>query len=268
MNNSVIRVSNLVKHFGVVKAVDGVSFEVKRGECFGLLGRNGAGKSTIIKMLIALLPPDHGEVQVNGYDISKDPQGVRSTIGYVAQSLSVDATLTGRENLDIFGKLYFLNKRERAERIPKILSLMDLNDAADRPASQYSGGMVRRLEIGQSILHAPPLVFLDEPTVGMDPVARAALWKHIKRLQRQGDMTILLTTHYMEEAEKLCSRMAIMNQGKIVASGSLAELRKLIKRPKASLEEIFVKFTGHHEPESKGDFRDVQRSRRISKRLA
>jgi ABC-2 type transport system ATP-binding protein len=267
VKDDIISVKGLVKHFGPVKAVDGIDFEVKRGECFGLLGRNGAGKSTTIKMLIGLLPPDAGEASINGHDLKADPLGVRSSIGYVAQSLSVDGVLTGRQNLDIFGKLYNLSSATRKERIPKILQLMDLEEAADRPVGQYSGGMIRRLEIGQSILHEPPLVFLDEPTVGMDPVSRNALWAHIRKLQKRGDMSILLTTHYMEEAEELCTRLAIMDQGKIVARGSMAELRKLAKKPKASLDQIFVHFTGHHEPEHKGDLRDVQRSRRIAKRL-
>jgi ABC-2 type transport system ATP-binding protein len=261
-----IFIKGLVKHFGQVKAVDGIDLSVRPGECFGLLGRNGAGKSTTIKMLIGLLPPDGGEARVHGHDLFKDAQGLRADIGYVPQSLSVDGVLTGRENLDFFGKLYSLPGTVRRERIPEILDMLDLGDAADRPAATYSGGMIRRLEVGQSILHRPPVVFLDEPTTGLDPVARVSLWGYLSRLRKQFGMTLLLTTHYMEEAERLCDRMAIMDRGKITAMGTLADLRRKARRPKANLEEIFVRLVGHLENEE-GSLSDVQRSRRNSKRL-
>jgi ABC-2 type transport system ATP-binding protein len=263
---SAIRVQGLVKHFGGVKAVDGIDLEVRRGECFGLLGRNGAGKSTTIKMLIGLLPPDAGRAVVHGHDLFKDAQGLRADIGYVPQSLSLDGILTGRENLDLFGKLYALPGPVRRRRIPEILELLDLADAADRPAATYSGGMIRRLEVGQSILHRPAVVFLDEPTTGLDPVARAGLWEYLQRLRKQFGMTLLLTTHYMEEAERLCGRMAIMTHGKITAMGALADLRRQTHLPKAGLDRIFVHLAGQTETEE-GNLRDVQRSRRNSKRL-
>lgn len=261
-----ISIRVLTKHFGPVRAVDGISLSVRHGECFGLLGRNGAGKSTTIKMLIGLLPPDGGEARVQGHDLFTDAQRLRGSIGYVPQSLSVDGVLTGRENLDFFGQLYNLPGSLRRQRIPEILEMLDLGDAADRPASTYSGGMIRRLEVGQSILHRPPVVFLDEPTTGLDPVARVSLWSYLTRLRKQFGMTLLLTTHYMEEAEQLCDRMAIMDRGKIAAMGSLAELRRQARMPKASLEKIFVHLVGHLEPEE-GNLRDVQRSRNNSKRL-
>jgi ABC-2 type transport system ATP-binding protein len=266
VNEDAIYIRGLVKHFGQVKAVDSIDLHVRQGECFGLLGRNGAGKSTTIKMLIGLLPPDAGEARVHGHDLFKDAQALRSTIGYVPQSLSVDGVLSGRENLDFFGKLYNLPGRIRRERIPEILDMLDLSEAADRPASTYSGGMIRRLEVGQSILHRPPVVFLDEPTTGLDPVARVSLWGYLNQLRRKFGMTLLLTTHYMEEAERLCDRMAIMDQGRIKAMGTLAELRRQTRLPKGSLEKIFVRLAGHLE-NSEGSIRDVQRSRRSARRL-
>jgi ABC-2 type transport system ATP-binding protein len=251
-----------------VKAVDGIDLSIAPGECFGLLGRNGAGKSTTIKMLIGLLPPDAGRATVNGYDLSTQSQRLRASIGYVPQSLSVDGLLTGRQNLDFFGKLYGLPGAVRRERIPEVLGMLDLIDAADRPAGTYSGGMIRRLEVGMSILHTPPVVFLDEPTVGLDPVARQTLWKHLERLRKRYGMTVLLTTHYMEEAELLCERVAIMQAGKIAAQGTLPELRKLVRKPKASLEQVFVTLAGHElAAETEGDIHAVSRSRRTAKRL-
>ena len=240
---------------------------MRPGECFGLLGRNGAGKSTTIKMLIALLPQDAGEVEINGFDLKKDPLSVRASIGYVPQSLSIDATLTARENLDVFGKFYGLDAATRRSRSAEILKVLDLEDAADRPVGQYSGGMIRRLEVGQSILHQPPLLFLDEPTTGLDPVARASLWAYIGRLQKSLGISILLTTHYMEEAEKLCGRMAIMDKGRIVAMGNMKELRRLARKPKASMDQIFTYFTGQAGPEE-GNIHDVQKSRRVARRLS
>jgi ABC-2 type transport system ATP-binding protein len=265
-----ILVQALKKHFGPVHAVDGIDLAVAPGECFGLLGRNGAGKSTTIKMLIGLLPPDQGSATVNGFDLATQAQRLRASIGYVPQSLSVDGQLTGRQNLDFFGKLYGLSGAQRRERIPQVLEMLDLADAADRAASTYSGGMIRRLEVGQAVLHTPPVVFLDEPTVGLDPVARISLWKHLEGLRKRYGMTLLLTTHYMEEAELLCDRVAIMQAGKIAAQGGMGQLRKIVKKPKASLEQVFITLAGREqavEPEKEGGFHAVQRSRRNAKRL-
>lgn len=262
----IIKVQNLTKSFKEVQAVKGISFEVAHGECFALLGPNGAGKSATIKILITLLAPDSGEAWVNGYSL-KEPARIRASIGYVPQSLSVDGILTGWENLMIFGKLYGMNSRELKERIPRILELMDLTEAARRPVAHYSGGMVRRLEVGQAILHHPAVIFLDEPTVGLDPVARNALWGHIRELQKEYGMTMFLTTHYMEEAQELCDRIAIMNKGSIEVIGTLEELRKKAKMPQASMDELFVHFVGPLEPEEQGDLRDVKRTRRIARRL-
>jgi ABC-2 type transport system ATP-binding protein len=268
LEDSTIIVHGLIKSFGAVRAVDGIDLDVRPGECFGLLGRNGAGKSTTIKMLIGLLPPDAGRAQVAGHDLFRDAQGLRADIGYVPQSLSVDGVLTGRENLDFMGRLYALGKAERRRRIDEILEMLDLAEAADRPASTYSGGMVRRLEVGQSILHRPRVVFLDEPTTGLDPVARVALWDYLSRLRKESGMTLLLTTHYMDEAERLCDRLAIMDRGRIAALGSLADLRRQTRRPRANLETIFVHLAGNPAATEEGNLRDVQRSRRHTRRLS
>jgi ABC-2 type transport system ATP-binding protein len=262
-----IEVHDLSKSFKDVHAVQNVSFSVAKGECFALLGPNGAGKSTTIKMLITLLSPDSGEAKVNGFSL-KEPSHIRESIGYVPQSLSVDGSLTAFQNLSIFGKLYGLTSAELKERVPRILAMMDLTDAAHRPVSQFSGGMVRRLEIGQSILHRPAVIFLDEPTVGLDPVARNTLWKHIRQLRKEYGTTLLMTTHYMEEAEELCDRIAVMDKGRIVAIGTLKELRKEARMPRATMDELFVHFVGSsHSDEQEGGLANVKRSRNIAKRL-
>ena len=267
MAEPIIRVESLSKSFKEVQAVKGISFEITHGECFALLGPNGAGKTTTIKMLITLLAPDGGEAWVNGFSL-EEPGRIRESIGYVPQSLSVDGSLTGWENLSIFGKLYGMDSRELKERIPRILKLMDLTEAAHRPVAHYSGGMVRRLEVGQAILHHPAVIFLDEPTVGLDPVARKALWGHIQELQKEYGMTMFLTTHYMDEAQELCDRIAIMNKGSIGVIGTLAQLRKKAKMPRANMDELFVKFVGKMEPEEQGDLSDVKRVRRTARRLS
>jgi ABC-2 type transport system ATP-binding protein len=246
--------------------VDGIDFEVRRGECFGLVGPNGAGKTTTIKMLATLLPPTAGEAEVAGHSVRKEPRAVRAAIGYVPQSVSVDGLLTGSENLRFYGRFYGLTNAESRVRVPRILSLFGLAEAADRQVATYSGGMVRRLEIGLSILHEPAVVFLDEPTVGLDPVSRKALWGHIQALQHRSGLTILMTTHYLEEAEHLCGRIAIMNRGRIAAMGTLADLRRQTKLPGASLDRIFTRVAGGVQSEH-GDFMAVKRGRRLAQRL-
>ncbi len=262
-----IEVRGLSKSFKEVRAVQDVSFNVAPGECFALLGPNGAGKSTTIKMLITMLSPDSGDALVNGFSLKEEPARIRESIGYVPQSLSVDGTLTGLENLTIFGKLYGLSKAQLKERVPQILEMLDLTEAAHRPVAHYSGGMVRRLEIGQSILHRPAVVFLDEPTTGLDPVARNALWGHIRELRKEYGMTLLMTTHYMEEAQVLCDRIAIMDKGRIEVMGTLKELRKKARKPRATMDELFVHFVGPSESDEQGGLANVKRSRRIAQRL-
>ncbi|SFU65550.1 ATP-binding cassette domain-containing protein [Alicyclobacillus macrosporangiidus] len=264
MSDSVV-VEGLSKRFGAYQAVDDVSFRTQAGECFGLLGPNGAGKSTTIKMLATLLRPDAGRALVAGFDVVAEPQRVRSAIGYVPQMLSVNSALTGYENLVICARLQGLRPRARKVRIDEVITMLGLEDAAHRLVRTYSGGMVRRLEIGQAILHRPKVLFLDEPTVGLDPVARQSVWEHIERLRRDYGMTVFLTTHYMEEAESLCSRIAIMSRGRVAALGTLAELRDRVGNPEATLNEIFVHFAGQFQHE--GGLRDVSRTRRIARRL-
>jgi len=262
----IIRVDGLVKAFGEVRAVDGIDFTVRRGECFGLVGPNGAGKTTTIKILITLLAADSGEAVVDGHSVRNEPRKVRRSIGYVPQSVSVDGLLTGYENMSFHGRFQGMKRREIARRIPRILALFDLEKAADRRVATYSGGMIRRLEIGMSVLHRPRAIFLDEPTVGLDAVSRKALWRHIKDLRKNEGVTVFMTTHYLEEAESLCTRIAIMNMGKISAMGTMAGLRKQTAMPGASLEKMFIKLAGRIESD-KGDLMAVKRSRRLAQRL-
>jgi ABC-2 type transport system ATP-binding protein len=194
---AIIEVQNLVKRFGEHTAVNGVSFEVERGEVFGLLGPNGAGKSTTIKMLTTLLAPTAGSARVAGFDIIHQTSSVRHNIGYVPQALSADGSLTGYENLLIFAKLYDLPRKIRARRVQEVLSFVGLTDASNQLVQHYSGGMIRRLEVAQSLLHQPQVLFLDEPTVGLDPIARQAIWDHLMQLRSETDMTIFVTTHSM-----------------------------------------------------------------------
>jgi ABC-2 type transport system ATP-binding protein len=263
----VIRVERLEKRFGDVCAVAGIDFSVYAGECFGLLGPNGAGKSTTIKMMTGLLKADGGSsIDIGGLSVTKFPARVRSLIGYVPQMLSVDGALTGYENLLIFAKLYGLRRGEREARIREILDVFGLEEAAHRPVRTYSGGMIRKLEIGQAVLHRPRVLFLDEPTVGLDPVARKSVWEHIERLRREQRMTIVLTTHYMDEAESLCTRIAIMSRGRIAALGTTQELRAQAGKPDASMDDVFAHFAGKFE-HTEGEMRHVFRSRRTARRL-
>src|SRR5436309_6010132 len=214
-SSPMIEVVDLVKSFGDHKAVDTVSFSVNQGEVFGLLGPNGAGKSTIIKILTTLLPLTSGRASVVGFDVTKQAMSVRRRIGYVPQALSADGSLTGYENLMVFARLYDVPGREQRSRVEEALDFMGLTDAAKRLVSQYSGGMVRRLEIAQTLIHRPRVLFLDEPTIGLDPVARRVVWEHLEALRTEYGTTLFITTHYMEEAEELAHRVAIMNRGHI-----------------------------------------------------
>ncbi|MHB8622346.1 MAG: ATP-binding cassette domain-containing protein [Sulfuricaulis sp.] len=258
--------NTLTRRFGELTAVDALSLSVETGEIFGLLGRNGAGKTTLIRMLTTLLQPTSGSATVAGADIIHQAAEVRRLIGYVPQALSADGELTGYENLLIFAKLYDIPRLERADRIRDGLAFMGLTDAAGRLVKTYSGGMIRRLEIAQSMLHRPKVLFLDEPTIGLDPVAREAVWKHIERLREDYDTTIFLTTHYMEEAEHLCNRVAIMRQGKIMAIGTLGELKQAIGGNGATLDEVFSHYTDDS-VESDDGYLETASMRRTVKRL-
>jgi ABC-2 type transport system ATP-binding protein len=263
---AILETESLTRRFDKLIAVDAVTISVERGEVFGLLGPNGAGKTTAIKMLITLLPPTSGTARVAGFDIIRNASSVRRVIGYVPQAISVDGSLTGYENLLIFAKLYDIPRSDRKPRVRDALEFVGLADVADKLVRQYSGGMIRRLEIAQSTLHRPLVLFLDEPTVGLDPIARKAVWGHIERLRTDYGTTIFLTTHYMEEADSLCSRVAIMHLGKIVASDTTDGLKASIGKSDATLGDVFIHYAGDS-LESGGSYHETSRERRRAKRL-
>ncbi len=220
-----ITVSGLIRKFGPATAVDGISFQVDRGEFFGFLGPNGAGKTTLIRMLTTLLKPTGGQAVVSGFDVAEYPARVRKHIGVVPQAMTSDLDLTGRENMDIYGRFYGIRSRERKERTDYLLEMVGLAQRAGDLVATYSGGMRRRLEIARVLVHKPALLFLDEPTIGLDPQSRRVVWGLLKKLSQGDSITIFLTTHYMEEAEMLCGRVAIIDAGKIIAMGSPAGLK-------------------------------------------
>jgi ABC-2 type transport system ATP-binding protein len=261
----VIEAEGLTRTFGELVAVDHVSLAVDQGVMFGLLGPNGAGKSTTIKMLTTLLPITSGEARVAGFDVGCEAPQVRRRIGYVPQLVSADGGLTGRENLTLSARLYRVTGPERRRRIAEALAFMDLVDAADRLVRTYSGGMIRRLEIAQAMLHEPEVLFLDEPTIGLDPVARRAVWDRLRELQRRALTTILLTTHDMEEADVLCDRLAILYQGRVALTGVPSDLKKALG-PDATLDDVFIETVGGSVEEG-GTFRDVHRVRSTARRL-
>jgi ABC-2 type transport system ATP-binding protein len=259
-----IETRGLTRRFDGLAAVDHVDLAVERGTIFGLLGSNGAGKSTLIKMLTTILPPSSGTARVAGHDIVRDARIVRACVGYVPQLVSADGALTGRENLVLSARLYGVPRGERTRRIADALAFMGLDEAGDRLVREYSGGMIRRLEIAQAMLHGPEVLFLDEPTIGLDPVARQAVWARLQELRVRGDTTILLTTHDMEEAEVLCDRITIMHRGTVRAAGSLAELREQFGV--ARLEDVFIRVAADA-TEAGGRYRDVASERRTVNRL-
>ena len=220
-----IEASGLEKEYGEVRALDGIGFEVAPGTIFGLLGPNGAGKSTTVKVLTTLARPDAGEARVAGHDVLREPGRVRRAIGVVAQKSGVDRDLTGRENLKLQGHLQGMRGRELKARVEDLLERFGLAESARRVARTYSGGMQRRLDIAMGLVHRPRVLFLDEPTTGLDPEVRASMWQEIERLKSEEELTILLTTHYMEEADRLASSLAIVDRGRVVAEGSPAELK-------------------------------------------
>ncbi|MFC0330941.1 ABC transporter ATP-binding protein [Paenibacillus sepulcri] len=246
-----IQVKGLQKSYKQLQVLKGVDFEVEKGSIFALLGSNGAGKTTVVKILTTLLKPDSGTATVNGFDVAAKPDNVRQAISLTGQFAAVDEMLTGRENLIMIAKLRYLkNPRQVAD---DLLHRFGLTDAADRRASTYSGGMRRRLDIALSLVGKPSIIFLDEPTTGLDPEARIEVWKIVKELAG-GGTTVLLTTQYLEEAEQLADRIAILHEGRIIASGTLSELKKLFPSAKVeyvekqpTLEEIFLSIVGKKE---------------------
>ncbi len=227
--SAAILTQDLVKRFGSFTAVDGVNLEVRRGEVFGLLGPNGAGKTTLVRMLTTLLPPTAGNAIVAGHDVARHPRRVRQLIGVIPQAMTSDLDLTGWENVDIYGEFYGIRRRERHRRIERLLKMVGLSERGHDLVATYSGGMRRRLEIARGLVHSPEVLFLDEPTIGLDPQSRRAVWDLLEQLRKESEITISLTTHYMDEAEMLCDRIAIVDRGKIIALGTPSELKSLVK---------------------------------------
>lgn len=259
-------VEDLVVSYGDFTAVRGATFGVEAGEVFGLLGPNGAGKTSIMRVLTTLLKPASGRAWILGHDVKAEAAIARRLIGYVPQALSADGSLTGRENATLFARLHGIPSAEREQRINDMLELMDIAGAADRVVRSFSGGMVRRLEIACALLHRPPLLLLDEPTIGLDPVARRAVWRHLAEMRAETGLTMLVTTHLMEEAEEQCQRVAVMSAGEIRAQGRPAELRASLGSAGGTLEDVFVSLTTAT-TEGGGDLRDISRARRTARRL-
>jgi ABC-2 type transport system ATP-binding protein len=261
-----ITVEGLTYRFGDHVAVDDVSLSVEPGEVFGLLGPNGAGKTTTIRVITTLLPLQEGQVRVLGLDVARTKMRVRRSLGYVPQQLSAEAALTGRENVMLFARLFDVPRRDRRRIVDEVLEVVSLTDAADRLVGTYSGGMVRRLELAQALVNRPRLLMLDEPTIGLDPVARSSVWERIRALVDEDGMTVLVTTHYMDEADQECDRVALMHAGRIDAVGSPEELKAALG-PHASLDDVFRHHTGGGLTPGGEKLSDVRRSRRTAGRL-
>jgi len=239
--SAAIQTTNLTKRFGSFTAVDSVTFEVRRGEVFGLLGPNGAGKTTLVRMLTTLLPPSDGKAAVAGEDVARHPTRVRERIGVIPQALTSDLDLTGWENIDIYGEFYDVPRRQRHQRGMRLLEMVGLKERAHDLVATYSGGMRRRLEIARGLIHSPEVLFLDEPTIGLDPQSRRAVWDLLHALREESEITISLTTHYMDEAEQLCDRIAIIDRGKVIALDSPAGLKRMVE----GSDRIELEFKGN-----------------------
>jgi len=261
-----IRVSELSKRFRETRALDQISFEVTPGEIFGLLGPNGAGKTTTIRILVGLTAADSGSASVFGFDVRRKSMEVRRLTGYVPQQLSADGSLTGRENVTLFARLYDVPRRLRAQTISEALDHMGMSEVQNRLVSTYSGGMVRRLELAQALVNRPRLLVLDEPTIGLDPIARGDVWDRVQTMRRETGTTILLTTHYMEEADQLCDRVALMHHGRIAAIGKPVDL-KSDEGAGSTLEDVFRRFAGDGTLDEGGDLRNVRSVRRTVGRV-
>lgn len=261
-----VEVTRLTKKFKDFTAVDDISFTVGPGEIFAFLGPNGAGKSTTIKMLITLLKPTSGKASIAGYDIVHNSSRVREVIGYVPQMISVDGTLTAYENLLIMARLYDIPKAEREERIREILLFLRLEEHAGSLVRTFSGGMIRKMEVGQAMLHRPHVLFLDEPTTGLDPIARQSVWEHLLDLRKNFGTAIFFSTHNMEEADEVSDRVAIINAGKIVIIDKARDIKARTGKTDASLEDAFIFFTGNKLQET-GNFREIRRARKTGQRL-
>jgi ABC-2 type transport system ATP-binding protein len=264
---SAVVCSGVTYRFGTHTAVDHVDLRIERGETFGLLGPNGAGKTTTIRMLTTLLRPMEGTIGVLGINVVARPMLVRRMIGYVPQLLSADATLTGRENVELFARLFDVPRSRRRDRVESALAAMGLTEPASRVVKTYSGGMIRRLELAQALVNAPSLLVLDEPTVGLDPIARTDVWNYIAALREETAMTVLMTTHYMDEADTYCDRIALMHAGSVRATGPPGLLKATLGDG-ATLDDVFRHFTGGTlDNTESGGIRDVRRARRTARRL-
>ncbi len=260
MQDTIISASGVTKKFGDFTAVNDVSFEVQRGEILAFLGPNGAGKTTTIKMLTTLLKPTSGHVSLDGHDPAHEQSAARRTFGIVFQDPSLDDELTAMENMQLHAVLYSVPSDIRKTRIEELLRFVDLWDRKDSLVKEFSGGMKRRLEIARSLLHHPKVLFLDEPTIGLDPQTRNHLWDYVQKLNREEGITVFLTTHYMEEAEKVAGRIAIIDHGKIMTIGSSEELKK--QTTTATLEEAFLALTGNAIREEGASSADTMRQHR------
>jgi ABC-2 type transport system ATP-binding protein len=261
-----VETKSLTRKFGSFTAVDAVSLNIRRGEIFGLIGPNGAGKSTLIKMLTTLLPPTSGSATIAGFDIVAQPAEVRRHIGYVPQLLSADGSLTGYENMLLSARLYGVPRQERRDRIERALARMGLAEVAHHLAGQYSGGMIRRLEIAQSLLHRPAVLFLDEPTVGLDPAARETVWERVLELRDRFNRTMVVTSHHLDEINEFCDRIALIDRGSIAAVGSPAELKSGLG-PDATLDDVFMRLTAAtSETEAEGSYGAIRRARQAARK--
>ncbi|KAA0021694.1 ABC transporter ATP-binding protein [Antrihabitans cavernicola] len=259
---------NLTHAYGDHTVVADLTLTIERGEVFGLLGPNGAGKTTTIRLLNTLMPVQTGSVQIFGFDVTTQAMDVRYNLGYVPQQLSIEAALTGRQNVAWFARLFDVPRNERKARVDDALGAMNLLDVADELAGTYSGGMVRRLELAQALVNRPALLVLDEPTVGLDPIARDSVWERVQDMRETYGMTVLLTTHYMEEADILCDRVALLHKGVLQTVGAPSELKSAIG-PDASLEDVFRHYAGADlaEQSNEGGLRGVRSTRRSAQRM-
>jgi ABC-2 type transport system ATP-binding protein len=264
-DGAVCAVEDLVVRFDTTEAVAGINFAAQRGEVFGLLGPNGAGKTTTLRVLTTLLKPTSGRAFVMGYDVRREGIHVRSQIGYVPQAISVDAALTGAENLEFYARVTGVPRGKRRARIDDAIETMGVEPFVGKLARTLSGGMLRRLEIATALLNRPHVLFLDEPTVGLDPTARRAVWERLRLLRAEVGTTILVTTHQMEEAESECQRVAIMDHGHLAALGTPAELRD--ETGELNLDDVFAAVTGKELESEGGSYRNVRAQRRLARRL-
>jgi ABC-2 type transport system ATP-binding protein len=255
--NAIIKVKNLTKKFKDFMAIDNISFEVERGSFFAFLGPNGAGKSTTIKILTTLLKQDSGKILVNGYDNLKKQNDIRKSFGIIFQDPSLDTELSAYENMEFHAVLYGIAKKDRKKRIEELLEFVGLLDRRDSIVKTFSGGMKRRLEIARGLIHKPEILFLDEPTLGLDTQTRKFLWKHLEKIKEEEKMTIFMTTHYLDEAESIADKIAIIDKGRIVAYGTTKEIEKQTKTK--SLEEAYLKLTGEEIRKEKGSNKDMAR---------